>query len=910
MQLLVCVLSLLCCTPAWAATRYIDDAGSNSNDGTSTSTPWLTWSYAFTNTACGDTLIAMDGTYTTTNGAFSLTKVCTAGTVYTIQAQNERQAYIDKSGGTQIPLYITGSAYITVEGLRARGGDLAPASGGVNAGVCNAYNSNHITFRHMLCTHPNRYRNAGHVYQFYNTHDSLIEESEAHYFRRHGFYIGGGSSRNTIRRNYCNGRDYADLSGAGVENPSTAPSTDGPDDCYIVYPGSDNVFENNIAEGDQLKYYAVEAITGNTVRNKFYGNIGLGGAWNGIALDARGATAALMPTDTDIRHMYIENTTNHGDTTQLASGYRFNGNKTTTCLNCTAYNTVDGFAVDRLTAQPGDGVYSATLTNSLALDVVSATGSFASTTGYGFRIASVIGTWTATNVNAYNSANANYNPSTHANYAPLDTPTSTDPQMGTCKVWRPAGSAAITNNWGAEILYRYENGVLTTTKLWDTVTGEFPHGATVSGITDVGSVGAYNVHTRLNVNTGGCSFPAGYGGSAPTNPPVHHMFSGTGAISGVVTVPAGLDFMGVFIALRDGGLNVGQVSAITSSCGSESFTFGARGRSHASAGVHNTEGWVRAAPTSGTCTVSVATTGTVTSWIMDVFELDNSSGVTAWAANGSNGVTSAVPTVTVPTNTSETVISATSGASSCSISAGANQTALVDELLSPMRLAVSEQSGNSGGVMDYTQGCTSYWATVGASFAPGIPDPPSTATLTQSDYLFLYPIGTEAGAPPIASWLSDTNAKNLPISSRPNGYVRVRAMITGGVATTSPFGVALYCRKNAESYTKVIDTLGSTIFRLYGPGVTPDIPSSLVATSNRLCGSDCVTGAVLRDQSSSFTVPALTVGQKIELDSVVVFQAAAGNTANCRYQKDDGTALDTYSNTPLITFTEDAAGAP
>lgn len=885
MKLWLVLAGILLCTPAWAVTRYIDDAGSNSNDGTTTSTPWLTWSHAFTNTACGDTLIVMDGTYTSTNGALLFTKVCTVSTVYTIQAQNERQASIE-SDGSWIPFYINNSAYVTVEGLRIRSNDRAPSAGGANLGVANAYNSNHITFRHLVASHPNRYRNAGHVYQLYNTHDSLVEENEAHYFHRHAYFAGGGSSRNVFRRNYCNPRGYADLSGAEVENP-TPPTGD---NCHIVYPGSNNIFENNISEGAQLKCYVAEA-QGSTIGNKFYGNICLGGASNGYVLDARGATLSTMPRDTTIEHNVALDTT--------IAAFRWDGMKNAICRNCTALGGAAGIEIDRLPAQPGDGIYSAFVYNSI----------FKNLSGTGVLVTSPIQTWSYEGGTSHGNGTA-YNPASHANYNLPDTPGTTDPGLGTCKVWRPAGSAALTNNWGAEILYRYEGGVLTTTKLWDSVTGEFPHGVTVSGITDADSVGAYNVHTRLNVNTGGCSFPAGYGGSAPTDPPVHHMFSGTGAISGIVTVPAGLDFLGVFIVLRDGGLNVGQVSAITSSCGSESFAFGARGRSHASAGVHNTEGWVRAAPTSGTCTISVTTTGTVTSWIMDVFELDTSSGITAWAANGSNGVASATPTVTVPTNTSETVVSVTSGASACTISAGANQTALVDELLSPVRLAVSEQSGTNGGVMDYTQGCTSFWATVGVSFAPGTPDPPSTATLTQSDYLFIYPLGTEAGAPPILSWLSDANAKNLPIFSRPNGYMRIRAMITGGVATTSPFGVALFCRKNAESYTKAVDTFGSTIFRLYGPGVTPDIPSSLTATSNRLCGSSCVTGAILRDQSSSFTVPALTVGQKIELDSVVVFQATAGNTVNCRYQKNDGTALDAYTNTPLITFTEDAAGAP
>ena len=62
---------------------------------------------------------------------------------------------------------------------------------------------------------------------------------------------------------------------------------------------------------------------------------------------------------------------------------------------------------------------------------------------------------------------------------------------------------------GANILYRYQNGVLTGERLWDASAGSFPCGAVVTGVND-GSTRCTNVHDRLNVNTNGCPFPAGY----------------------------------------------------------------------------------------------------------------------------------------------------------------------------------------------------------------------------------------------------------------------------------------------------------------------------------------------------------------------------------------------------------------
>ena len=132
---------------------------------------------------------------------------------------------------------------------------------------------------------------------------------------------------------------------------------------------------------------------------------------------------------------------------------------------------------------------------------------------FGSEITSDIQTWRMTNANEFGNG-TNYSPATHANYEPSDTPSAVDPQMGTCYLWAPDGSAAKTNRWGANILYRYKNGVLTNVPLWNPTTGEFPHGALVAGVNDVAGKSLFDVHKRLNVNTNGCSFPANYGAGA------------------------------------------------------------------------------------------------------------------------------------------------------------------------------------------------------------------------------------------------------------------------------------------------------------------------------------------------------------------------------------------------------------
>jgi hypothetical protein len=82
-----------------------------------------------------------------------------------------------------------------------------------------------------------------------------------------------------------------------------------------------------------------------------------------------------------------------------------------------------------------------------------------------------------------------------------------DPGLGTCLVYTPAGSFAAQRGAGANILFRYQNGVLTNVPLWDPVTSQFPCGQTVPGVNDTAGNSCINVHQRLHVNTNGCTLP-------------------------------------------------------------------------------------------------------------------------------------------------------------------------------------------------------------------------------------------------------------------------------------------------------------------------------------------------------------------------------------------------------------------
>lgn len=859
---------ILSAAESWGATWYIDDAGNDAAAGNSTSVPWKTWTKAFSSTNCGDTLIVMDGTYTLTHGAFLLTKACTPSNPYTVIAQNERQAYIDGSAGTFVPIYLSGAAYVTVEGLRARSGDKTPSSGGTNLGVCNAYNSNHIVFRHLICSHPNRYRNAGHVIQLYNTFDSLLEENELYYFHRHGSYIGGGSGRNVIRRNYCNGRGYVDLDPGTpeVENPTDGPTEVGPDDCSLVYPGSDNIFENNIAEGSMLKCYALEAI-GATVSNQFLGNICMGGAYNGYALDARTPSSATnMPKDTVLKDSVSIGTT--------ASSFRINGSKNTILTNSAVLTGVGGFAIDRIDSIPGDGVYSATMTNLLASGV----------TGIGIFIDTTIGTtWTCTNCKAYNNT-TNYSPSSSANYTPVNPPVATDPQMGTCQVYRPDGSNAKVNNWGADILYRYQDGLLTTVPLWDLVTGEFPHGAIVTGVND-GADAPATVHTRLNVNAGGCAFPSGYGGGGGSGGTVSIGTSagsgdGTSTLSWNHTISVNQDQALVCLALHSDTGTVGAVASVDAT----GQAFALVKRQVSTSGSDAVELWHVANPTSGPRTFSATTTGSVTGMVGRSMEFDATS---ALHTAVSTSLQSATPTVTAPTNINEVVVDCVASPIT-PFAAGADQTgySTVAHTTTSIQLGASTQPGTAGGVMDDVLGGVVPWAQVAVSLVASPADSPVLGTLTIDKFQFhkAYGVGDSA---PVAG------AESTTIDMIENGIAQIRSEILAGIDTTPPFGVALYCKKTGDpDYTQVLNMVGTHGLRLYGGGIVPDMDPSLTPTIQRFTPAGAFhAGALVRDEASVLIIPSMTAGDTTEVVHTIVNTNARGTVVQCQHRTDTGLTL-------------------
>jgi len=487
------------CSEVVAASYYISPNGSDSNNGTS-GAPWKTFPFAIPRLQPGDSLILKDGTYTQSNSGFiSISgKSGTATAPIAIKAENERRALLSGDGLTRT-LFMNNCSYWVVEGLRLRGADNTAAGTG---DVASLYNSHHITVRRLLVTHNNRYKNS-HLFENTNLVDSLFEENELYYWHRHGWSDTSGQ-RNVYRRNYANSRGYANISG-GYPSGSGANG----DSFISLYPGKDTIVENNISEGNSAFSELNAAGYGGVLAddNQFLGNISLNEEY-GIKPVARGNTDSLMPHNTLIK--------NHVSINTKYSGVYSRSAKTTRIENSSfiggSSSQGSGVIADRDGSALGDGTYSISLVNTLA------TGYSA---GYGVTISnSSGGTWTFA-IDYASAYNAPFNPA--ASHPSITNEMTVNPNLGSCKLWIPDGSSLKQTgkngaDIGANILYRYQNGTLTSTPLWNS-DGSFPHGVIITGVNDVAGASAFDVHQRLNVNTNGCSFPAGYGSSTVTSAP-------------------------------------------------------------------------------------------------------------------------------------------------------------------------------------------------------------------------------------------------------------------------------------------------------------------------------------------------------------------------------------------------------
>lgn len=891
-RLTLLILCLLWTAPAWATNYYISPTGSNGVDGLTTSTPWLTFAFSIGSGAGkagpGDTLTLLDGVYGdgTSTGKISISGlVGTVGNELTIRCLNQRQCRINDNGsGNAIGLFSL-TAYIIFDGLvwNSTNNSGAPTTG--NGFYAN--NTDHITIKNSLARNPNKYGNNMPIF-FVNSRDQLVEDTEVYDYPRH-CVEHFTSQRAVTRRVYCNPRigaiagGYANSNGIGRGDAGVS-----------MYPCKDCIEENVIVDGTTARGYLNEMnATGHSVQpsmsgSKVFGSICYlcAGASNGIYPNARTAPGNIYsPTNITLEHNVIYGFTGAASAIRVTSGVNV------TIKNNTLLGTASGNGFFGDDSVNGAAVTSFTATKNV---VKGFSGTGFTSTGY----SSFTGTDNFSNGNgtAFSPAAATWGSGN----------VTTDPALGTCIAWPPDGSAAATAGVGATILYRYENGTLTTTPLWDPTTGAFPHGATVSGINDVAGNSLFDFHTKINVNTGGCTFPAAFTppGTPPQNPAGWVSDHGSASVAEPLVIPAGTDFVITDVFLRSNTAGVGNVATVTSSCGSESLAQMTGANAVAATAIDPNSAlayrrasvWYRAAPTAGTCTITVTTSGTVDGIVIIPHVAEG------YSAIGNVAVAyglSERPSTSVVTNTGETVFGALAGkcsysgaACTTSLTAEVNQTLQIDHAhpTTDIRGAVSTKSGNNGGVMSYVS-LNAYWAEVVYAMLPTAPDPPPpTPTIAQvagqvlSAYLVNGAVVT-AGA---------VNAASTDVRKGVSFIVATQVDCT--IADCPQAGRRPYVSHQGGAYVPATDTMTNGIAFHGGTG-DPRVVSGPVTT--RLSGALTIVNGTTVQSAATTPVYDMTLNSSVVTYWMFTLAADAvvGETYEFREYTDAGVALDSYGAT-------------
>jgi hypothetical protein len=483
------------------ATYYISPSGSNSYDGLSPSSPWKTFGYAIPRLTPGDTLMVMEGTYSVSGGTGLPAITCgsnanngTEAQPITIQAENERAALLQSTGDYHQAFYMNGCSYWNVIGLRGQSADLPPDQGGKPYSVFTIYKSDHITLQRLLAAYPNRYGNSQAI-QVSESSDSLVEECEAYYFHRHGISIYR-SNHITVRRSYVNSREYADIPGG---NPSHAGAEGLGDEGLTLYQTTDSIVENCISEGNEF--------FGNSgQRNKYLGSMALNNLY-GFVVGHHCCEEMMEAKD----NVYINN---------VAVGSKYHGFLTQSDVNVfidhlTSMNNVDYYGLYANNKYSHNRSSNPAVTWMVYPSLGVQNSLFLNNNIYGIRV-------NEDHLEDYAYRQFEYlNSYGHGrNYGPGLEPlkpedvkealSAVDPQMGSCIVFIPQSSPLKRagkngEDIGANILYRYENEILTSQALWDPNTGAFPCGAIVPGMNDTPGSSCFDVHQRLNVNANGCT---------------------------------------------------------------------------------------------------------------------------------------------------------------------------------------------------------------------------------------------------------------------------------------------------------------------------------------------------------------------------------------------------------------------
>jgi hypothetical protein len=493
-------------------TVYLSPAGADTNPGTADA-PWKTFAYALSLLRPGMTLVLLDGTYDAPStgylraycapvmgtGAMANVVVTPANAMsgttdqpVTVRAQNERRAFLKGDGGGPAVL-LSGCQNWVLDGLRAEGVDLAGEKGDEPGSVVVLTRScTNVLLRRLLAARPNRYMDAS-VYVIGHAGPGVVvEECEAVDFHYYGFHAFD-SQHPIFRRSHAHSRDVADLAGGfTTAHPSLG------DGGFLLTKSRSGLIENCVAEhvGDGFTIAGSRTAMNGRVQpqfNQVFGSIAMDTTRAGFVVASHcGNTKPCDMGDQLVSDPLFSNDVVSGG----AMGFLSTGGVRVQIENGSIFGVTNVGVLFSIDAE------NAGLTSSAFARATQVSAS----SPVGFRSQGHVD-WSFARCNAFGPTQSFVPRDGH-----VDDPTEVDPQLGGCLVTVPAGSplrAAAPGGAGvgANIVYRFDDGQLTPTKLWDQATGQFPCGATVPGVNDRADVSCTGIHTRARVGTGACAIP-------------------------------------------------------------------------------------------------------------------------------------------------------------------------------------------------------------------------------------------------------------------------------------------------------------------------------------------------------------------------------------------------------------------
>jgi hypothetical protein len=420
-----------------AANYYISPDGADGKAG-SIDSPWATFAHAQTQMSAGDTLILKDGTY---HQSLTVSISGMTGKPVTFKAQNDGSAVVN-GDYTRTPFEIDRKNYITVQGIYFKEGD---------DHVIDIDGSDHLIFQRVTASDCKNPENNYHVWRLEGVTNSLFEDCAGWGNGRNIMLVYKPSHHVTVRRFYGRYHDKQSTHGpVGIQ----------------VYGSNNCLLENVIITydgkgtwGSSTEYYLSginiwDNNQSSTYSNKIYGC---------VVYDLNMSQYPAQDTGVESKSFqsYGNKLLNNVSINNM-HGFIFSNDRSLSAMNLTIVNSYSGVVFRD--NYDNAAIDSLNLKNSIITGCANCGFRWwpgDTPSGNGSSISTTYNNW--------------YNTKNFCNGKQDATEMNINPAFNTSTygygayLMRPSVLAGLGDggaDLGAEVLYRYEDGQLTTTPLW------------------------------------------------------------------------------------------------------------------------------------------------------------------------------------------------------------------------------------------------------------------------------------------------------------------------------------------------------------------------------------------------------------------------------------------------------------